>query len=153
MAKNWYQHLSLSSINNFTQFIAVFKFKFIIYIPLKELSTDFQKIRQDESKSLKNFISHFNNEVIQIKDLKHEIACKVLKKKTRKFVWYILSEYWIISILFLHVKKITQNIILIFEVVYLFCSQGVGCSSLTITNSIGNLYSKLSDSHNNNNNN
>lgn len=40
LAQKWYQHLSPSSINNFTQLTIAFKSKFIACIPLKKLSSD-----------------------------------------------------------------------------------------------------------------
>ncbi|XP_021597701.1 uncharacterized protein LOC110603997 [Manihot esculenta] len=80
LAQKWYQHLSLDSIHNFTQLDMLFKYKFIICIPPKKLSSNLQKIRHGEGKSLQSFISHFNFEAMQIEELNHEIACEALKK-------------------------------------------------------------------------
>ncbi|KAJ9135378.1 hypothetical protein P3X46_032569 [Hevea brasiliensis] len=83
LAQIWYQSLKPGSIQNFHQLANKFKNKFISSIPPKKLSLDLQKIKQPEGKSLRDHITHFNTEIIQIENLNHKTTYKALKKGTR----------------------------------------------------------------------
>ncbi|KAJ9175565.1 hypothetical protein P3X46_014109 [Hevea brasiliensis] len=83
LVQKWYQRLRPGSIQNFHQLTIEFKNKFISSILPKGLSSNLQKIKQYEGESLRDCITRFNIETIQIESLNYEIACEALKKGTR----------------------------------------------------------------------
>ncbi|KAJ9146020.1 hypothetical protein P3X46_028340 [Hevea brasiliensis] len=62
--------------------------EFASFIPPTKLGSDLMKIRQAERESLRDYISRFNAEAIQIENLNHEIAFEAIKNgsKNNRFV-------------------------------------------------------------------
>ncbi|KAJ9181214.1 hypothetical protein P3X46_009367 [Hevea brasiliensis] len=83
LEQKWYQILLVGSIESFEQLVSSFKQKFISYIPPKKLSSDLGKIRQSEGESLRDHVSRFNAEAIQIKKLNRETTRKAMEKGSK----------------------------------------------------------------------
>ncbi|KAJ9154542.1 hypothetical protein P3X46_027862 [Hevea brasiliensis] len=88
LSQKWYQRLPDSFIENFKELANSFKQKFTSCITPRKLSFDLIKIQQAEGESLRDYLSRFNAEAIQIENLNHETACEAMKKgsKNKRFV-------------------------------------------------------------------
>ena len=80
VAHKWYLGLEEGSIKSFSQLATLFKVRFVTSIPTKRVSTDLQKVVQEDGESLRSYISHFNKVAMQIENLSHTeaLTCSIV---------------------------------------------------------------------------
>ncbi|KAJ9146384.1 hypothetical protein P3X46_028656 [Hevea brasiliensis] len=75
-------------------FLSKFKFPVLDKYDGTTNSRSHMKIEQYEGESLRDYITHFNTEAIQIENLNHETTCEALKKGTKnvKFLYSLIKN-------------------------------------------------------------
>ncbi|KAL0355820.1 UNVERIFIED_CONTAM: hypothetical protein Sradi_4028900 [Sesamum radiatum] len=77
-AQEWFTSLPSGGIETFDQLIQKFTFHFASKRKQKRSATYLFNIRQGEGESLKNFIGRFNNETLEVQDLKIDMIVSIL---------------------------------------------------------------------------
>ncbi|KAL0403667.1 UNVERIFIED_CONTAM: hypothetical protein Sradi_2007500 [Sesamum radiatum] len=77
-AQEWFTSLPSGGIETFDQLIQKFTFHFASKRKQKRSATYLFNIRQGESESLKNFIGRFNNETLEVQDLRIDMIVSIL---------------------------------------------------------------------------
>ncbi|KAL0433349.1 UNVERIFIED_CONTAM: hypothetical protein Slati_2669200 [Sesamum latifolium] len=77
-AQEWFTSLPSRGIETFEQLVQKFTFHFASKRKQKRSSTYLFNIRQKEDESLKNFIGRFNNETLEIQDLRIDMMVSML---------------------------------------------------------------------------
>ncbi|KAL0312866.1 UNVERIFIED_CONTAM: hypothetical protein Sradi_5685900 [Sesamum radiatum] len=90
-AQEWFTSLRGGSIETFDQLIQKFTFHFASKRKQKRSATYLFNIRQKEDESLKNFIGRFNNETLEVQDLRIDMmgstgGRKQLMRITQKYI-------------------------------------------------------------------
>ncbi|KAL0445856.1 UNVERIFIED_CONTAM: hypothetical protein Slati_1713500 [Sesamum latifolium] len=77
-AQEWFTRLPSGGIETFEQLIQKFTFHFASKRKQKRSATYLFNIRQREDESLKNFIGRFNNETLEVQDLRIDMMVSIL---------------------------------------------------------------------------
>ncbi|KAL0410964.1 UNVERIFIED_CONTAM: hypothetical protein Slati_3686100 [Sesamum latifolium] len=77
-AQEWFTSLPSGGIETFEQLIQKFTFHFASKRKQKRSATYLFNIRQREDESLKNFIGRFNNETLEVQDLRIDMMVSIL---------------------------------------------------------------------------
>ncbi|KAL0400267.1 UNVERIFIED_CONTAM: hypothetical protein Sradi_2370000 [Sesamum radiatum] len=77
-AQEWFTNLPSGAIETFEQLVLKFTFHFASKRKQKQSSTYLFNIRQKEDESLKSFIGRFNNETLEIQDLRIDMMVSIL---------------------------------------------------------------------------
>ncbi|KAL0303534.1 UNVERIFIED_CONTAM: Gag-Pol polyprotein [Sesamum radiatum] len=77
-AQEWFTSLPSGGIETFDQLIQKFTFHFASKRKQKRSATYLFNIRQGENESLKNFIGRFNNETLEVQDLRIDMIVSIL---------------------------------------------------------------------------
>ncbi|XP_058076309.1 uncharacterized protein LOC131224879 [Magnolia sinica] len=77
-ARNWYRQLKLRSISNFAKLSRLFLTQFIGGKKSRKPLTHLLTLKQGSRESLKVFISHFNEEALQVDDYDDKMALSVM---------------------------------------------------------------------------
>ncbi|KAL0378569.1 UNVERIFIED_CONTAM: hypothetical protein Sradi_3162400 [Sesamum radiatum] len=83
-AQEWFTSLPSGGIETFDQLIQKFTFHFASKRKQKRSATYLFNIRQKEGESLKNFIGRFNNETLEVQDLRIDMMVSILIHGLRK---------------------------------------------------------------------
>ncbi|KAL0415851.1 UNVERIFIED_CONTAM: hypothetical protein Slati_3417000 [Sesamum latifolium] len=78
MTQEWFTSLPSGGIETFEQLVQKFTFHFASKRKQKRSATYLFNIRQKEDESLKNFIGRFNNETLEIQDLRIDMMVSIL---------------------------------------------------------------------------
>ncbi|KAL0373263.1 UNVERIFIED_CONTAM: hypothetical protein Sradi_3242000 [Sesamum radiatum] len=76
--QEWFTSLPSGGIGNFEQLVQKFTFHFASKRKQKRSATYLFNIRQKEDESLKNFIGRFNNETLEVQDLRVDMIVSIL---------------------------------------------------------------------------
>ncbi|XP_020547587.1 uncharacterized protein LOC110011573 [Sesamum indicum] len=77
-AQEWFMSLPLGSIESHEQLVQKFIFHFASKRKQKRSATYLFTIRQKENETLKNFMGRFNNETLEVQDLRIDIMVNIL---------------------------------------------------------------------------
>ncbi|KAL0394443.1 UNVERIFIED_CONTAM: Retrovirus-related Pol polyprotein from transposon gypsy [Sesamum latifolium] len=83
-AQEWFTSLPSGGIETFEQLVQKFTFHFASKRKQKRSATYLSNIRQKEDESLKNFIGRFNNETLEIQDLRIDMMVSILIHDLKK---------------------------------------------------------------------
>ncbi|KAL0434821.1 UNVERIFIED_CONTAM: hypothetical protein Sradi_0190000 [Sesamum radiatum] len=83
-AQEWFTSLPSGGIDTFDQLIQKFTFHFASKRKQKRSAAYLFNIRQKEDESLKNFIGRFNNETLEVQDLRIDMMVSILIHGLRK---------------------------------------------------------------------
>ncbi|KAL0345566.1 UNVERIFIED_CONTAM: hypothetical protein Sradi_4387900 [Sesamum radiatum] len=76
--QEWFTNLPSGSIESFEQLIQKFAFHFASKRKAKRSATHLLTIRQGEKESLKSFVGRFNNETLEVQDLRIDMMVSIL---------------------------------------------------------------------------
>ncbi|KAL2232806.1 UNVERIFIED_CONTAM: Retrovirus-related Pol polyprotein from transposon [Sesamum indicum] len=77
-AQEWFTSLSCGSIDSYEQLVQKFSFHFASRKKQKRSATHLFSIRQKEEETLKSFTGRFNNEMIEVQDLRIDMMVSIL---------------------------------------------------------------------------
>ncbi|KAL2253091.1 UNVERIFIED_CONTAM: hypothetical protein Sindi_0103800 [Sesamum indicum] len=77
-AQEWFTSLESGTIDSYEQLIHKFSFHFASKRKAKRSTTHLFTIRQREEETLKNFMGRFNNEVLEVQDLRIDMIVSIL---------------------------------------------------------------------------
>ncbi|KAL0378682.1 UNVERIFIED_CONTAM: hypothetical protein Sradi_3173700 [Sesamum radiatum] len=83
-AQEWFTNLPSGSIESFEQLVQKIAFYFASKKKAKRSTTHLFTIRQGEDETLKNFIGRFNNETLEVQDLRINMMVSILIHGLRK---------------------------------------------------------------------
>ncbi|KAL2235762.1 UNVERIFIED_CONTAM: hypothetical protein Sindi_1308400 [Sesamum indicum] len=83
-AQEWFTNLPRGSIDSHEQMIQKFSFHFASRRKQKRSATHLFTIRQREDETLKSFVGRFNNEMIEIQDLRIDMMVSILIHDLKK---------------------------------------------------------------------
>ncbi|KAL0329078.1 UNVERIFIED_CONTAM: hypothetical protein Sradi_4894500 [Sesamum radiatum] len=77
-AQEWFTSLPSGTVESYNQLIQKFTFHFASKKKARRSATYLFTIRQQEDESLKSFIGHFNNETLEVHDLRIDMMVSIL---------------------------------------------------------------------------
>ncbi|KAL2228388.1 UNVERIFIED_CONTAM: hypothetical protein Sindi_1818500 [Sesamum indicum] len=83
-AQEWFTNLPRGSIDSHEQLVKKFSFYFASWRKQKRSATHLFTIRQREDETLKSFVGRFNNEMIEIQDLRIDMMVSILIHELKK---------------------------------------------------------------------
>ncbi|XP_011079167.1 uncharacterized protein LOC105162746 [Sesamum indicum] len=86
-AQEWFTNLPSGSIESHEQLVQKFAFHFARKRKQKRSATHLFTIRQGENESLKSFMGHFNNETLEVQDLRIDMMTSILIHGLKKGVF------------------------------------------------------------------
>ncbi|KAL2249921.1 UNVERIFIED_CONTAM: Retrovirus-related Pol polyprotein from transposon opus [Sesamum indicum] len=86
-AQEWFTNLPPGSIESYEQLVQKFAFHFASKRKQKRSATHLFTIRQGENESLKNFMGRFNNETLEVQDLRIDMMTSILIHGLKKGVF------------------------------------------------------------------
>ncbi|KAL2246210.1 UNVERIFIED_CONTAM: Retrovirus-related Pol polyprotein from transposon [Sesamum indicum] len=86
-AQEWFTNLPPGSIESYEHLVQKFAFHFASKKKQKRSATHLFTIRQGENESLKNFIGRFNNETLEVQDLRIDMMTSILIHGLKKGVF------------------------------------------------------------------
>ncbi|KAL2253428.1 UNVERIFIED_CONTAM: Retrovirus-related Pol polyprotein from transposon 17.6 [Sesamum indicum] len=86
-AQEWFMNLPPGSIEAYEQLVQKFAFHFASKRKQKRSATHLFTIRQGENESLKNFMGRFNNETLEVQDLRIDMMTSILIHELKKGVF------------------------------------------------------------------
>ncbi|XP_058106337.1 uncharacterized protein LOC131249549 [Magnolia sinica] len=83
-AGNWYRQLKTKSISTFAELSRSFLTQFIVGKKSRKLSTHLLTLKQKSGESLKDCISHFNEEALQVDEYSNKMALSAMISKLKE---------------------------------------------------------------------
>ncbi|KAL2235738.1 UNVERIFIED_CONTAM: hypothetical protein Sindi_1306000 [Sesamum indicum] len=92
--QEWFTSLPHGSIDSYEQLIQKFSFHFASKKKQKRSATHFFNIRQGEGETLKSFMGRFNNETLEVQDLRIYMMVNILIHGLKKgsFTWALARD-------------------------------------------------------------
>ncbi|KAL2226526.1 uncharacterized protein LOC105160137 [Sesamum indicum] len=83
-AQEWFTNLPRGSIESYEQLVQKFNFHFASKMKQNRSATHLFNIRQREEETLKNFMGRFNNETLEVQELRNYMIVSILIHGLRK---------------------------------------------------------------------